>query len=195
MNSTKKNATILRILIFIALFVIVVSQLRSFAYNFYFRIDTSQLNYGSTAGFSESPDEQHTISLVAYRVEDVVFIQGTINIAADGRPFGRWAGGEPGPRTIFWQRVKADSIRIEPLDESYLYYDLKFGRFDGMSEDEIIWLTASKWVDIEWIDSHTVNINGIDVNINKGYDYRRNSFLFRVITWPRRMNAYIPFYK
>lgn len=56
-------------------------------------------------------------------------------------------------KLIFWQEVESD--------------DLKYINKDGTIYDY--------WVDNFWVDSETVSINGIQLNINKDkYDYRRN---------------------
>lgn len=56
-------------------------------------------------------------------------------------------------KTIFWQEVKSDT--------------LKYINKDGTVYDY--------WVDNFWVDSETVSINGIQLNINRDkYDYRRN---------------------
>lgn len=58
------------------------------------------------------------------------------------------------PKIIFWQKVNSSRIKTIKIDEGE---------------------TLDNWIDdVSWINSQTVHINGISLNINKKYDYRRN---------------------
>lgn len=53
-----------------------------------------------------------------------------------------------GSKRIFWQKVNSESI------------------------------SNNNWIDVEWVDTENVLINGLRVNIKKGYDFRRDEAKF-----------------
>jgi len=152
MNITKRKVKIISSIVLSAILVFLI---HNFVYHHYFKQDITQFRYGFSAGSAISPNEQHSVHLVIKRAEmdsDVSYIVGWLNFAGNAHPYNNgWAESEP--RIIFWQRVETDSINEKVFD-------------DG--------LVIENWIDLEWMDNDTVYINGTNVNINRGFDYRRN---------------------
>ena len=172
MSTAKKKV---KILIVIAVAVIFAVLIYNFAYDHYFRQDITQFRYGFSAGSAISPDEQHEVSLVINRAErdsDISYIVGWLNFADDDHPYNRWATSEP--RIIFWQRVETDSIGEKVLEESDWHRLVESGLSYGLDKNEVIGQVLYNWVNTAWIDNNTIYINGFNVNINRGFDYRRN---------------------
>lgn len=55
-------------------------------------------------------------------------------------------------KVIFWEEVKSNELENIIVNGTPMEY----------------------WVDCEWIDNEHIQIHGIIVDINKGYDYRKN---------------------
>lgn len=116
-------------------------------YNNLYKIDTSSLRYNFLARIVDSPDSQYSLSINIRRTaenSDVTFIQGHLYSSKDDHK---------NSRVIFWQKVHTAEIQTHQVDESTV---------------------LDNWVDVEWVDSQTVMINHIEVNLGKGYDYRRS---------------------
>lgn len=119
-----------------------------FIYNNYYMIDTSPYKYAFASRYEESPDKKHTVRVDIYKTtenSDIAYIMGTVCTWAKGK-------GYIESKTIFWQKVNSNSIK----------------------EKTISGTTLDNWIDVTWLDAENVNINGISVNINRGYDYRRD---------------------
>lgn len=172
MNTTKRKV---KIMIFVVLSAIIVFSVYTFVYNHFFRQDITQFRYGFSAGSAISPDEQHSVHVVIERAErdsDISYIVGWLNFANNDYPDNRWASSEP--RIIFWQRVETESIGYKILDESDWYNEIESWTSIGSEKDDIVGRVIDNWIELAWIDNNTVYINGINVSINRGFDYRRN---------------------
>jgi len=133
------------------LFLILALSIYSYMYNKYYKIDTAQFGFAFFARAAISPDEQHNIHLTIYRAQresDISYIMGILNFA-DIDHLGQW---QRDSRIIFWQRVDTSSLETKVIDD----------------------LILDDWIDLDWIDNDTAVINGIVVNINTGFDYRRD---------------------
>jgi hypothetical protein len=117
----------------------------SYVYNNYYKIDITPFKYHFLARYAESPDKQHAIGLTIHRERknsDVTYIMGDLGSADENKGYTKDS------KTIFWEKVDSKSIHSKKIND----------------------LILNDWIDIEWIDSNTVKINGITLDIHKGYD-------------------------
>lgn len=138
-------------LVILALTFLVCLLIYNYVYDHYYKIDFTQYKYSATSRGMMSPDKKHFLLVVIYKTSkssDIAYIGGFMNSNdKDGNYITQ-------PKTIFWQKVNSSRIKTIKID-------------DGE--------TLDNWIDdVSWINSQTVHINGISLNINKKYDYRRN---------------------
>ena len=115
----------------------------------YYEIDISSFKYVFTSRTIESPDQRHSVEIDIYKTardSDIAYIMGTVGTSSV------WKGYTEDSKTIFWQKIKSYSIK----------------------EKTIHGVTLDNWIDVTWLDNENININGMIVNINQGYDYRRD---------------------
>ena len=144
----KKSGVKRKVLIAVVIGLI-ISFGGSFIYNNYFRIDETRFQWGFLSRLVNSPNDEYVVSVSLLRTEeysDITYIRGVIQNLNEPNP-----RMEPG-RTVFWQRVETDSIGVKYVGDIILF----------------------NWVEVEWIDERTVEINGITVDINRRYDFRRD---------------------
>ena len=142
-------------------------------YTQYYMHNLSVYGWAGVANYSESPDGQHKLIIRTYRTDldsDTISIRGIL-FPSNSVP------GTSG-KLIFWQKVDTDSL--DDMDDPTVNHGDKlvtifWQRIDSIYPDHINEdLVPLKKVDIKWIDNTTVEINGIVVDIVKGYDFRRN---------------------
>ena len=135
-------------LILIVLILIVVIFTCYSLYNNYYKIDITNYKFSFLAHITESPDEKYRLSITIYKENkesNTAYIMANIRKLPENK--------QSQAKTIFWQEVESDT--------------LKYINKDGTTYDY--------WVDNFWINSETVSIKGIPLNINRDtYDYRRN---------------------
>lgn len=121
-----------------------------FIYTHFYKIDTSNLHWAFLARIEDSPDHQSRIGvrlLREYENSDVTYIQGIVGEKeADNHNYTH------NSRVVFWQKVDSGSIGQKKTENGIL----------------------ENWVEVKWVDSENIQINGIDFKVDKGYDYRRN---------------------
>lgn len=117
-------------------------------YNNYYKIDISPFEYIFLSRIVDSPDENYTIMVEIYKTtedSDLAYIMGTLGTLETGKEY-------TDSKTIFWQKVNSNSIKEKTIDG----------------------LTLANWIDVNWLDNQTININEISLDINSVYDYRRD---------------------
>lgn len=116
----------------------------------FYRINTENLHWTFLSRAESSPDNQYNISVRILRENensDTSYIQGIIGEReTDSHSYTR------DPRVVFWQKVDSRSIGGKKMDQGIL----------------------ENWIEVQWIDSDNICINGIEFNIKRGYDYRRD---------------------
>lgn len=119
-------------------------------YIHFYKIDTSNLHWAFLARIEDSPDHKSSIGVRLLRESensDVTFIQGIVGEKEeDSHNYTH------NSRIIFWQRVDSGSIGQKKTENGIL----------------------ENWVEVKWIDSKNIQINGIDFKVDEGYDYRRS---------------------
>lgn len=126
---------------------IIVFSIFTYIYDNYYKIDTSPFSYSFLARYGESPNGEYSASIKIYRTvkdSDISYIMGNVSRLDSHR-------NVIDTKTIFWQKVESASVNNKKVN--------------GMVLDD--------WVDFNWVDSQTVFINGITLNIKNKYDYRR----------------------
>lgn len=115
-----------------------------YIYNTYYMIDTSPFKYSFQSGGGKAPDKKHSVVIDIYKTTENSDIAYIMGTLN--------TSGSDEIKTIFWQKIDSSSIK----------------------EKTINGITFDNWIDITWLDAENVNIDGISVNINHGYDYRRD---------------------
>ena len=126
-----------------------VVSIYKFVHKNYYEVDTSPYKYIVSSTTVDSPDQKHNVYLIIYRTtqkSDTAYIMGYVQTYGEGKKNAK------DYKTIFWQKIKSSNIKTIT--------------HHGVALDN--------WIDVTWIDNENVNINGISVNINRGYDYRRD---------------------
>jgi hypothetical protein len=116
-------------------------------YNKFYKIDVRHFEFSILARAGNSPDKKHDIGIWIYRTteeNDISYIMGRVYKVDNN-------GDEKDGKIFFWQKVKTSSIMNKTVN--------------GMVIDN--------WVDFNWVDAQTIYINGITLNSNSTYDYRR----------------------
>jgi len=136
----------------LAIFIIlIVYFVYDYVYNVYYKIDITNYAYNYNSRVEISPDRQHNIVVNILREDEnspVSYILGT-TFTKGGADNNSYIDNE---KIIFWQRVDTKSIGDKVING----------------------VTVPNWIDVVWLDNNIVELNGITVNINNGYDYRRN---------------------
>lgn len=143
-----KNRKTTVIFLAILLSIIAIFLICKIIYNHYYKIDLANYTYSFYSRAVQSPDKKHSISIIIHKTtqdSDTAYIMGILG-ASDNN-----GGYTKGTRTIFWQKVNSNSIKDKTINNVLL----------------------SNWIDVTWLDLQTVQINGITLNINNTYDYRR----------------------
>ncbi|SHH95077.1 Signal transducer regulating beta-lactamase production, contains metallopeptidase domain [Sporobacter termitidis DSM 10068] len=112
-------------------------------------IDISPFTYVFTSRIVESPGKQHAVQITIYKDaedSDSTYIMGNIGSLDDRKGYTKDS------RTIFWQKADSNSIEDKTVDGE----------------------TLDNWIEVAWLDEQNININGISLNINNVYDYRRD---------------------
>lgn len=120
----------------------------NFIYNHYYKIDITPYTYTFLARIVNSDDKQHSVSVTIYKTvedSDIAYIMGTLGSLDIKKDYSK------NVKTIFWQEVSSESIKEKIINDE----------------------TLANWIEVAWLDSQTVTINGMTVNINDIYDYRR----------------------
>ncbi len=121
-----------------------VFSIWKYIYNTYYMIDTSPYQYVFASRFEESPDNKHSVGVNICKTTENSDIAYIMGILN--------TSGSNEPKTIFWQKINNGSIKEKTINGN----------------------TLGNWIDVTWLDAENVNINSISVNINRGYDYRRD---------------------
>lgn len=140
-----------RLIIFFASLVLVagVVSISKYINKNYYEIDTSFFKYVTSSTSVDSPDKKHLVFINIYKTtqnSEIAYLMGRVETWEKGRQY------TDNSKTIFWQKIKSSSIKVIT--------------FHGV--------TLDNWIDVTWLDNENININGIIVNINHGYDYRRD---------------------
>nr|WP_319489852.1 hypothetical protein [uncultured Caproiciproducens sp.] len=139
-----------------------VFSIWKYIYNTYYMIDISPFKYVFLSRSIESPDKKHSVGVYIYKTtedSDIAYIMGTVGMWAKGK------GYTEDSKTIFWQKISSNSIKEKPING----------------------ITLGNWIDVTWLDEENVNINGISVNINRRYDYRRD---WSTSTWSNEATSF-----
>lgn len=137
-----------KIKIISVIILVVVFSISYFIYNSYYKIDVSSFSYFLTR-LVESPDKQYSVKvdiLKNPKENHSAYIMGTLGIRDEG-------GGYSIKSIIFWQKVDSSIIKEKTINGEVMYDFL---------------------IDADWVNEQTININGIQLNINDAYDYRRD---------------------
>lgn len=129
--------------------LVVIFSICYFIYNNYYKIDVRPFTYVFISRIVESPDKQHSVLVQIYKTtkdSDSAYIMGTLG-TLDNRK-----GYTKDSKTIFWQKVNSDSIKEKTIND----------------------VSFENWIKVAWLDAQNVNINGISLNVNNVYDYRRD---------------------
>ena len=137
-------------IVFISILLSAVAFLICYSiYNNYYKIDISPFTYVFTSRIVESPDKQHAVQVQIYKTakdSDSAYIMGTLGTLDDRKGYTKDS------KTIFWQKVNSNSIKKKTIND----------------------VTLDNWIEVAWLDEQNINVNGIPLNINNVYDYRRD---------------------
>ncbi len=143
-----KNKKI-KIVVTSTLLLVVIFSIFYFIYNNYYKIDVRPFTYVFTSRIIESPDKQHSVLVQIYKTTEdsgSAYIMGTLGTLDNKKGYTKDS------KTIFWQKVNSDSIKEKTIND----------------------VSFVNWIEVTWLDAQNVNINGISLNINNVYDYRRD---------------------
>lgn len=117
-------------------------------YKKYYEINYNDYHSIHFVAAADSPDKEHAIGVTAYKTDvdaDVVYICMVLyNIKTDSH--------SQGGKIILWDKVPAADVHSFTQEADGLKYSIY----------------------AEWISNENILVNGRIVNIDKGFDYRRD---------------------
>lgn len=137
-----------RSIILLALILVLVLYLIGAIYKKYYKIEFDDYHSIQFVAAADSPDKTHSVGVTAYKKDvdaDAVYL---CMVLYNAKPNNHLQNG----KIILWDKVPASEIELLRQEPDVLKYSLN----------------------VEWINAENIMINGRIVNIDKGYDYRRD---------------------